>query len=109
MYSPTPPGSESEGAAIAQDREKRRKVQEESSPDPYYARRCPACESGMDVPDIRNNPECKRKRERLQAQPSSVRPEVSASTSAPTAADVPAIADSPQEDFGWMDQCLIHH
>ena len=52
LYSPTPPGSEGEGAVVAQDREKRRKVQEESSPDPYYTRRCPACESGMNVPGI---------------------------------------------------------
>ena len=101
MYSPTPPGSEGEGAAIAQDREKRR------SPDPYYTRRCPACESGMDVPGICHNAECKRKRERLQAQPSSVRPEVSASASAPAASDVPAIADSPQEDFGWLDDPMF--
>ena len=31
VYSPTPPGSDGEGAAVAQDREKRRKVQAESS------------------------------------------------------------------------------
>ena len=76
MYPPTPPESEGEGAAVAQDREKRRKVQEESSPDPYFTRRCPACESGMNVRGIRHNAECKRKRASLQAQPASVRPEV---------------------------------
>ena len=88
LYSPTPP----------------RKVQEESSPDPYYTRRCPACESGMDVPGIRHNAECKRKRASLRAQPSSVRPEVS---SAPVAPDVPVIADSPEEDFGWLDHPMF--
>ena len=86
LYSPTPPESEGEGAAVAQDREKRRKVQEESSPDPYFTRRCPACESGMNVPGIRHNAECKRKPESLQAQPAPVRPEVSAPASAPAAA-----------------------
>ena len=107
MYSPTPPGSEGEGAVVAQDREKRRKVQEGSSPDPYYTRRCPACESGMNVPGIRHNAECRRKRASLQAQPSSVRPEVSASASAPAAPDVPVIADSPEEDFGWLDHPMF--
>ena len=107
LYSPTPPGSEGEGAVVAQDREKRRKVQEESSPDPYYTRRCPACESGMNVPGILHNAECKRKRASLQAQPSSVRPEVSASASAPAAPGVPAIADSPEEDFGWLDHPMF--
>ena len=110
LYSPTPPGSEGEGAAVAQDREKRRKVQEESSPDPYFTRRCPACESRMNVPGICHTVACQRKRERLEAQakPSSVRPEVSASASAPAAPDVPAIADSPQgDDYGWLDHPMF--
>ena len=96
-----------EGAAVAQDWEKRRKVQEESSPDPFYARWCPACESGMNVPGIRHNAECKRKRASLEAQSSSVRPEVSVPASAPAAPEVPAIADSPQEDFSWLDHPMF--
>ena len=60
----TPEGSDGEKAAVSHwsshDREKRRKVEVESSPDPYFTRRCPACESGMDVPGIRHNAECRR-------------------------------------------------
>ena len=61
----------------------------------------------MNVPGIRHNAECKRKRASLQAQPASVRPEVSVPASAPAARDVPAIADSPQEDFGWLDHPIF--
>ena len=37
-----------------------------------------------------------------------LRPEMSASASAPAAApDAPVIADSPQEDFGWLDHPMF--
>ena len=57
----TPEGSDGEKVVVSHDREKRRKVEVESSPDPYFTRRCPACESGMDVPGIRHNAECRKK------------------------------------------------
>ena len=88
------------------DREKRRKVEVESSPDPYFTRRCPACESGMNVPGIRHNAECRKRRASLQAQPPSPRSEVSLPSSAPppvVVPDVPA-APLPPADLAIMDQ-----
>ena len=102
----TPEGSDSEKVAVSHDREKRRKVEVESSPDPYFTRRCPACESGMNVPGIRHNAECRKKRASLQAQPPSPRPEVSLPSSAPppvVVPDVPA-APLPPADLAIMDQ-----
>ena len=109
----TPEGSDGEKAAVSHwsshDREKRRKVEVESSPDPYFTRRCPACESGMDVPGIRHNAECRKKRASLQAQPPSSRPEVSLPSSAPPAVVVPDIpaAPLPPEDLAIMDQPML--
>ena len=108
----TPEGSDGEKAAVSHwsshDREKRRKVEVESSPDPYFTRRCPACESGMDVPGIRHNAECRKKRASLQAQPPSSRPE-GLPSSAPPAVVVPDIpaAPLPPEDLAIMDQPML--
>ena len=109
----TPEGSDGEKAAVSHwsshDREKRRKVEVESSPDPYFTRRCPACESGMDVPGIRHNSECRKKRASLQAQPPSTRPEVSLPSSAPPPMVVPDIpaAPLPPADLAVMDQPMV--
>ena len=109
----TPEGSDGEKAAVSHwsshDREKRRKVEVESSPDPYFTRRCPACESGMDVPGIRHNAECRKKRASLQAQPPSSRPEVSLPSSAPPPVVVPDIpaAPLPPADLAIMDQPML--
>ena len=107
----TPEGSDGEKVEVSHDREKRRKVEVESSPDPYFTRRCPACESGMDVPGIRHNVECRKKRASLQAQPPSTRPEVSLPLDQPMV-DSPAGPDedsvAPME-FGLVDlsQCGV--
>ena len=109
----TPEGSDGEKAAVSHwsshDREKRRKVEVESSPDPYFTRRCPACESGMDVPGIRHNAECRKKRASLQAQPPSSKPEVSLPSSAPPPVVVPDIpaAPLPPADLAIMDQPML--
>ena len=105
----TPEGSDGEKVEVSHDREKRRKVEVESSPDPYFTRRCPACESGMDVPGIRHNSECRKKRASLQAQPPSTRPEVSLPSSAPPAMVVPDIpaAPLPPADLAVMDQSMV--
>ena len=109
----TPEGSDGEKAAVSHwsshDREKRRKVEVESSPDPYFTRRCPACESGMDVPGIRHNAECRKKRASLQAQPPSSRPEGSLPSSAPPPVVVPDIpaAPLPPADLAIMDQPML--
>ena len=81
----------------------------ESSPDPYFTRRCPACESGMDVPGIRHNAECRKKRASLQARPPSSRPEVSLPSSAPPPVVVPDIpaAPLPPADLAIMDQPML--
>ena len=98
-YSPTtPPGSDGEGAAVAQEREKRRKVQESSSPDPFYTRHCPACESGMDVPGIRHNAECKKKRASLSVKPAVSGPP--ALTDAPAGLSVPS---GPRASPDYLD------
>ena len=105
----TPEGSDGEKVVVSHDREKRRKVEVESSPDPYFTRRCPACESGMDVPGIRHNSECRKKRASLQAQPPSTRPEVSLPSNAPppmVAPDIPA-APLPPADLAVMDQPMV--
>ena len=105
----TPEGSDGEKVEVSHDREKRRKVEVESSPDPYFTRRCPACESGMDVPGIRHNSECRKKRASLQAQPPSTRPEVSLPSSAPPPMVVPDIpaAPLPPADLAVMDQPMV--
>ena len=111
----TPEGSDGEKKAAvshwsSHDREKRRKVEVESSPDPYFTRRCPACESGMDVPGIRHNAECRKKRASLQAQPPSSRPEVSLPSSAPHPVVVPDIpaAPLPQRIWPlWISRCWM--
>ena len=98
-YSPTtPPRSDGEGAAVAQEREKRRKVQESSSPDPFYTRHCPACESGMDVPGIRHNAECKKKRASLSVKPAVSGPP--ALTDAPAGLSVPS---GPRASPDYLD------
>ena len=98
-YSPTtPPGSDGEGAAVAQEREKRRKVQESSSPDPFYTRHCPACESGMDVPGIRHNAECKKKRASL-----SVKPAVSGPPALTDAPAGPSVPSGPRASPDYFD------
>ena len=98
-YSPTtPPGSDGEGAAVAQEREKRRKVQESSSPDLFYTRHCPACESGMDVPGIRHNAECKKKRASLSVKPAVSGPP--ALTDAPAGLSVPS---GPRASPDYLD------
>ena len=96
-------------SVACQAREKRRKVEMESSPDPYFTRRCPVCESGMDVPGIRHNAECRKKRASLQAQPPSSRPEVSLPSSAPPPVVVPDIpaAPLPPADLAIMDQPML--
>ena len=105
----TPEGSDGEKVVVSHDREKRRKVEVESSPDPYFTRRCPACESGMDVPGIRHNAECRKKRASLQAQPPSSRPEVSLPSSVPPPVVVPDIPATslPPEDLAIMDQPML--
>ena len=105
----TPEGSDGEKVEVSHDREKRRKVEVESSPDPYFTRRCPACESGMDVPGIRHSSECRKKRASLQAQPPSTRPEVSLPSSAPPPMVVPDIpaAPLPPADLAVMDQPMV--
>ena len=98
-YSPTtPPRSDGEGAAVAQEREKRRKVQESSSPDLFYTRHCPACESGMDVPGIRHNAECKKKRASLSVKPAVSGPP--ALTDAPAGLSVPS---GPRASPDYLD------
>ena len=98
-YSPTtPPGSDGEGAAVAQEREKRRKVQESSSPDPFYTGHCPACESGMDVPGIRHNAECKKKRASL-----SVKPAVSGPPALTDAPAGPSVPSGPRASPDYFD------
>ena len=113
----TPEGSDSEKVAVSHDREKRRKVEVEPSPDPYFTRRCPACESGMNVPGIRHNAECRKKRASLQAQPPSPRPEVSLPSSAPPPVVVPDVPAAPLPPrvlgrLAWLAQTrmdLLHY
>ena len=106
----TPEGSDGEKVVVSHDREKRRKVEVESSPDPYFTRRCPACESGMDVCGIRRNSECRKKRASLQAQPPSTRPEVSLPSSCSTShgrAGYPCSSITPSRFGHYMDQPMV--